>query len=66
MSELTKLTRLFAIGVGIAYGKVLAGLGELSSDVSYDFIVVGGKFRTLSLSSMSDVWYRGTGWLCNC
>lgn len=46
MSKFTKLSALIglvALGAGVANGKVLADLNELSSKDSYDFVVVGGR-----------------------
>lgn len=66
MHGLASLFLLLAITVTVANGKVLADLSGLSSEVAYDFIVVGGKLGLPSLPRIADATCRRIEWFRRC
>jgi hypothetical protein len=60
-AKLSALVGLVVIGAGVANGKVLADLSELSSKASYDFVVVGGTSYAAPLASIADLRSGGVG-----
>ena len=65
-TKLASLVSLIAIGAGIANGKVLSDLTELSAQASFDFIVVGGMLPSVTSTYQANTICRRGRWLSSC